>query len=468
MKSLRAIIVALLAIFALSSCDNLTVPVESETDPSETVSVTIKEPTVYDEFSLAYNGSKSLNPFTTDSLLNIYISKLVTESLVALDKDSNAEMRLCTSVTPNEDNTVYTVSLKNGILFSDGTPLTAQDVVSSAISVKANKDGYYYKYIKNVEKVYADEEGRVVFELILPDGGFERMLVFPIVREGSRSEDYIAAGAYMLDVSDGASALVYNSNYSLGDVRSHKIALRSTNNANELHYMLEKGEIDYYYTEDSFVTTGSFSGGECVLDKSGYLFFSERARRIADVTNTSELVRESGIFAEPCLVEGSDPDTVRGDAENEINLLMYYVESKNAQSVARYLTQFLAQYNVSLEVKPFAKEKLLISESKTRDPDIVFCEYTPPQNGSPEYLLAPQTGLLNAFFDTQELWDKYINAQADASYMPQYEEAYGQNVCFIKMYMCKAKCLYSRLFAQAIEMSPYEAYYKATEWYLYE
>ena len=81
-------IISLLALF-LSSCFNGTqtdVPSTESDNPSKP-----EENTVYDSFSLAYNSEEKLNPFTTDSFLNIAISQLVTEPLVLINADGDKE-----------------------------------------------------------------------------------------------------------------------------------------------------------------------------------------------------------------------------------------------------------------------------------------------------------------------------------------------------------------------------------------
>lgn len=46
--------------------------------------------------------------------------------LVAFDADGNAENEVAESIEPNEDNTEYTVTLKDGWTFTDGTPVTSE------------------------------------------------------------------------------------------------------------------------------------------------------------------------------------------------------------------------------------------------------------------------------------------------------------------------------------------------------
>ena len=52
-------------------------------------------------------------------------------TLLYFDDDYVLQPMLATSVTPNDDATVWTVELREGVLFSDGQPLTVDDVIFS-------------------------------------------------------------------------------------------------------------------------------------------------------------------------------------------------------------------------------------------------------------------------------------------------------------------------------------------------
>ena len=65
----------------------------------------------------------------------IYAST-VFDPLMALDTDGNAQPYLCKSLTPNADFTVFTMTLRPGVVFHDNTPLTSAEVVNSLTAVQ--------------------------------------------------------------------------------------------------------------------------------------------------------------------------------------------------------------------------------------------------------------------------------------------------------------------------------------------
>lgn len=70
----------------------------------------------------------SSNPMTPASWM---IAKAVYDPLVAMGTDGKAHPFLAQSLEPNADFTVWTIKLREGITFHDGTPLDAQAVVTN-------------------------------------------------------------------------------------------------------------------------------------------------------------------------------------------------------------------------------------------------------------------------------------------------------------------------------------------------
>jgi peptide/nickel transport system substrate-binding protein len=68
-----------------------------------------------------------LNPIMTDNVYDSYATALIFESLIRLDKTGAYQPDLA-SWKISDDHLTYTFTLKDGIKFSDGTALTADDV----------------------------------------------------------------------------------------------------------------------------------------------------------------------------------------------------------------------------------------------------------------------------------------------------------------------------------------------------
>ncbi|MGI9254528.1 MAG: ABC transporter substrate-binding protein, partial [Thermomicrobiales bacterium] len=73
--------------------------------------------------------SNNLDPVTNDGNVNIWILTNIYDTLVRVGLDgASLEPALAESWTMSDDGLVYTFTLRSGVMFSDGTPMTSKDV----------------------------------------------------------------------------------------------------------------------------------------------------------------------------------------------------------------------------------------------------------------------------------------------------------------------------------------------------
>lgn len=65
------------------------------------------------------------------------VGSAIFDTLLTFDEDRNLVPRLATSVTPNDDATVWTITLRDDVRFHDGTPLDAEAVKANIEARKA-------------------------------------------------------------------------------------------------------------------------------------------------------------------------------------------------------------------------------------------------------------------------------------------------------------------------------------------
>ncbi len=98
-------------------------------------------------------------------------------------KSGNFECDLCTEMpTPTDGGKTYTFKIREGVKFSDGTPLTAQDVVATYKKIIFPPDGVASArkaFFVAVESVSAPDDHTVVFKLKYPSGAFIPALANP-------------------------------------------------------------------------------------------------------------------------------------------------------------------------------------------------------------------------------------------------------------------------------------------------
>ncbi|MCR5372953.1 MAG: hypothetical protein K6E41_05740 [Solobacterium sp.] len=76
------------------------------------------------------------NPILSDNVYDSYITALIFDGLVDVDGTGEYVPELATWELDEETKTVYTFTLRDGLTFSDGTPLTANDVAYTYNTIK--------------------------------------------------------------------------------------------------------------------------------------------------------------------------------------------------------------------------------------------------------------------------------------------------------------------------------------------
>lgn len=109
------------------------------------------------------------------------------DQLVALGSDGNPEMQLATDFTPNADGTEWTVVLRPGVTFHDGSPLSSKDVMYSLKRVM-DSGAVASATLSSIDfdRSEAVDDGTIVFRLNRPAGDFPSFFVDPPPRSSSQ------------------------------------------------------------------------------------------------------------------------------------------------------------------------------------------------------------------------------------------------------------------------------------------
>lgn len=171
-----SLLLAIVLLFCFTSCRN-------KTDSGSTFEPNNNEETVTtrDYLTLLYSSSDGFNPYTVKTEINRHLCKLIYEPLVKLDNEFNPVNFIADNITFGDKS--CTVTLKDYV-FSDGTPLTSEDVVYSFTLAKNSGSAYASKlYI--AESCSAEGDKTVVFKLTKNDVYFANLLTFPIIKTES-------------------------------------------------------------------------------------------------------------------------------------------------------------------------------------------------------------------------------------------------------------------------------------------
>ena len=209
MKRLICIILsALVPALAFAACSrggtDLPVP-DAETTAVPEPS-TNEDGSILAEARLVYAKNDSLNPYEAESSLNIRLLSLVYDGLFTLDKQYNLNGVIAKGCAGGT-NTVN-VMLDTSAVFSDGTPVTQQDIVYSFELAK--KSATYRERLAHFTDVSSPNPSNMIFTLDEPDIYAQNCLTFPIIKEGSDEARPTGTGRYVFAEDAGRLLLKAN------------------------------------------------------------------------------------------------------------------------------------------------------------------------------------------------------------------------------------------------------------------
>ena len=148
-------------------------------------------------FSLAYYEEASMNPLIADDFTNRVIISLLYQGLFAVTRENEVQPILCKNYTASADLLTYEFTIDPLATYSDGVPVTAEDVVASLNTAKNNK--YYGGRLRYVSDIAVTETGAVRIRLTQAYGNLPLLLDIPIVKASQVEYDNpLGTGPYQL------------------------------------------------------------------------------------------------------------------------------------------------------------------------------------------------------------------------------------------------------------------------------
>lgn len=170
------------------------------------------------ELTLAYYPDRSLNPLFGSDYTNRVLMSLMYQGLFAVDGKKNVTPILCGSYRVSSDNRTWVFFLDARATYSDGTPVTNEDVI--ATYQKAMENDYYMGRFHHVHSVEETEDGGIAFFLNTSFGNLPLLLDIPIVKASQvESALPLGTGPYILVESAGGAQLQRVPNWWCGEIK---------------------------------------------------------------------------------------------------------------------------------------------------------------------------------------------------------------------------------------------------------
>ncbi|MFM7598795.1 MAG: ABC transporter substrate-binding protein [Actinomycetota bacterium] len=240
----------------------------------------------------------SLNPFTGILAESYEMYQLQYSTLMQPSSaDFTPAPGLTESWEESADGKTWTYTLRPDLVWSEGTPLTANDVVytfNRILNGRYEKTNYG-NYLRNVTGVSATDDRTVVVTVKAPSPIMERLAVYILpehvwsaidgkavksfANEPGEGETLVGSGPFLVAERQAGQfiRLVANDTYYGGRPKVDELIFRIYNNPDALAQALKKGEIDFAegLTADVFST---LEGAEGITTYAGsYAGFNELA-----------------------------------------------------------------------------------------------------------------------------------------------------------------------------------------------
>lgn len=149
------------------------------------------------ELTLTYYPDRPINPLTCTDYTNRALISLIYQSLFAVNRNYQVEPQLCSKYSISEDMKTYTFYLEKAT-FSDGTPLTVQDVLASLQAAKESQ--YYGGRFTHVSAMEVIEGNGLQITLDTPYENLPILLDIPIVKDSDVLLEWpVGTGPYVLN-----------------------------------------------------------------------------------------------------------------------------------------------------------------------------------------------------------------------------------------------------------------------------
>lgn len=263
-------------------------------------------------FSLGYYKGEGLHPYTCSNTTNQNLMGLIYEPLFAIDQTFATEPCLAksctiqvTSASGSEEEkdtegdasetgtegdetdqkdaskeekkkeqprskiagkTTCTIQLRDDVTFSDGTSLSAEDVVYSLEQAKG-KGSIYRERLSDVTSITAFGSTTVVIEINAADAAFDSLLDIPIISRSGGSNP-IGTGPYVLNTKKGkAVSMTRNTNWwQEGTLPADTITLYAADDSDMMIFGFGSGSISMVNTDLTGTNALSYTGDYNVVD----------------------------------------------------------------------------------------------------------------------------------------------------------------------------------------------------------
>lgn len=263
---LRHLAISVVAMLTIVACQSGTPTVAPSLEPGGSAGPTTSGSDVPTESSTPsdasyvfnlVNGVRTLDPNIAGDQASASTVHLVQGTLYRFKADGSTEPYLVDSSETSADGRTVTLILREGLEYSDGSPIVADDFVYAY--ERQQDGGVFVGFLTSFESVTAPDDRTLVIELTAPTPDLEVILAQRAITANPRSlveadpegyfESPVSSGAYSVESWEpgGTMVLTPNPNYFGGPMVATRIELRGVADPTSRVLQLATGDVDLGY-----------------------------------------------------------------------------------------------------------------------------------------------------------------------------------------------------------------------------
>lgn len=407
-KKILALLLAAVMVLSMAACGGTTTePTTGATEGAGEEIAPTEAPVVRDTFTMAISYMpNSLSPASNGSDDYTTMTRPIFDKLFVENNEGGIDYYLADSLTISEDGLTYTLHLNENATWSDGTPVTVNDITFLFDYSNARYGYNYYLRVNGVEGTYNIIDEKTI-ELILPEpynyyiatlGGmpiypsheFESGAALAADQSYFTTADIVTSGAYTVkEINEDSVVYEARDDYYRGTPSIKNIVLKVIGDGSTKAIAFENGEIDYMrittveelekYAAQSdkyniytisearlnYLQVNPFGPAQLTDEQREALFYAINGDEvIAGAYGSTELAQNPNSLLTPdqALYDANTADYVfdlekaKQMAEDtglagKTLIYVYNADRANMEAVAVVLQQQLAQIGVNLQIE---------------------------------------------------------------------------------------------------------------------
>lgn len=242
----------------------------------------------------------SMNPLFATTNSERVLSRLMFATLAANDYSGHTGIGLASSIISSEDGKVWKVKLRDNLKWSDGEPITTEDVLFTVDLIKNPRVNTIYDANLSRVGVSIDEDQTIIFNLPTTYADFNSALNFPVLpkhvlanvdpetlNENSFSKSPVTSGAFSFNALQSTSHsdeqvfyLSSNKQYYQGSPLLNSFAIHTYQDKGRIVDALNAGIVtataELLETDAEKIVNNQFIAKNSSLNSGTFIFFNTK------------------------------------------------------------------------------------------------------------------------------------------------------------------------------------------------